>query len=555
MKPLIYLELRHLVNSIKHAARRPKRLIPVVIIALWVLVSIVQSVVMAGEETRGADRAVELLQDRNIPVEILEPVLVVLLTVGCAAVLYGSFSSGMLVFSLAHIDFLFPLPIHQRWVLTFKLARDYLKYAVWVAFLFTVIGTSAFGALGVAFLPWGLLSILGLVALIIFVVNLAHIINTVFTFGFARLAQHGRAARAALIAVPVALILYLLRTYLSSAGNAAEAWEGANSLIVGVVLAPVKVCAQLMLAPLRGVVFPDDYVLLGFLAALAGLSFLALITRKENIYEPSLGTSVQFAARREAVRSGDYARMLSQTMAGRSARRLAGAALPPFGRGAGAFFWKNLVVRLRAARSQALFVFVMPVLGLALVKLLVRGNELIQYLPVLLIYGVWITAMSLHLDARSEMRYANTSKSVPVEAWKIVLAQAGAYAVYLTLTAVAFGTAIVVLLPQTRSPIAAASLAGAPFVGFATIPAVIIPSMLYPDTRDSVQNYLCGIVSTLLSVMAVAPGTVIAAVLWFAGGASLGTIVAAGCVVHLATGIVGTGLAGIVFEGFEPTGE
>lgn len=555
MKPLIYLELRHLANSVKHAARRPKRLIPVAVIGLWVLVSIIQSIVMVGQESHNSGRSLELLQDKNVPIEILEPVIVVLLTVGSAAVLYGAFSSGMLVFSLAHIDFLFPLPVDRRWVLAFKLARDYLKYAVWVTFLFIVLGTPTFGALGLAFLPWGLLGIFGLVALIVLVVNLAHIIHTVFTFGFARLTRLGRAAKAALIAVPVVLTAYLAYAYIGPAGDAAAAWDSTNSTIVGILLAPVKICAQLMLAPLRGVVYPDDYLLLAFLVGLAGLSFFALVTRRENIYEPSLGTSVRFAARREAVRSGDYARMLGQTMASRDARRLAGAVLPPFGRGATAFFWKNLLVRFRVVRSQIVFVFVVPVVVLILVRVFVRENQLIQYLPIILVYGVWLTAMSLHPDARSEMRYANTSKSVPVEAWKVVLSQAGAYAVYLTLTVLAFGAAMLALLPQTRTPLGAACLAGAPFVGFATIPAVMIPSMLYPDTRDSVQNYLCGILSTLFSILAVVPGTVIAAVLWFVGAASLQASIAAGCLVHLAAGAVGTGLAGMVFEGFEPTGE
>ena len=57
-----------------------------------------------------------------------------------------------------------------------------------------------------------------------------------------------------------------------------------------------------MLAPLKGITYPDGWLELGGLLGLALASAVLLLSRKENIYEPSLGISVKFARARAAAR-------------------------------------------------------------------------------------------------------------------------------------------------------------------------------------------------------------------------------------------------------------
>ena len=83
---------------------------------------------------------------------------------------------------------------------------------------------------------------------------------------------------------------------------------------MNVVLAPVKWCSTLVLTPLIGFTGSEGWLQLGSLLGLSLASGLLLLSRKENIYEPSLGISVKLARRRAAARSGDYSLMREEAM-------------------------------------------------------------------------------------------------------------------------------------------------------------------------------------------------------------------------------------------------
>lgn len=553
MKPLIYLELRHLINAVKFAARKPKRLIPALMVALWVVMSLLQSMVFMSNPTGRRGPNLEAIKD--VPVESVKTLLVVLLTIGSAAMLYSAFNSGMMVFSLSQIDFLFPLPVRRRSVILLKLAKDYARYAVLVAFMFMVLGPMMLGWVNVPVLPWGLVSIAALTALIILLVNAANVISIVFTFGFERLQRVGIAAKWVLVLAPVSLAGFLGYRFAVSGGDPAALVEAVNSAVFRVVLAPVSWCAELVLAPLQGVTIPEDLFMLGGLWALALVTFVMLISRKENIYEPSINVSVRYARRRQAMRAGGQVELLADSLRESGTRRLGGTLIPPFGRGATAFLWKNVLVRYRLWRKQAVFMVVLPLIIVYSVKVIVKQDEFLRFLPLILLYAVWVMAMSMQGDARAELRYANIGKSMPIAAWKVVLAQTASYALFILAGAITFGAAMVLLLPQSRNHTVLAAVMGAPFVGFATIPAVLIPSIMYPDTKDMVQNYLCGMFSLLFSWFAVMPGVVAAALMVFALHQHMAVSLAVVCAVLLATSAVGIAIAALVYEKFEPTGE
>lgn len=553
MKPLIYLELRHLVNAIRFAGRQPKRMIPIFLIGLMLIMSLLQSVLFLGNPMNQGDPNMRILP--AVPVETVRTLIVVLLTIGSAAVLYSSFSSGLMIFSLAQIDFLFPLPIQRRSVLVMKLLKDYGKYALMVTFMYLVLGPMLLGLVNVPVLPWGLVSIAALTALIIFLVNASNVVNIVYTFGFARMSGRQTVIRAVITAVPIVLTAYLGYQYLASGGDPVSLVVATNSAVIKVVLAPISWCAELVLAPLQGISAPEDYIKLAGLWLLAGLSFLALVSRKENIYEPSLGVSARYARRRQAIRSGGQIELLTDALQEQGTSRIRGMTIPPFGRGAVAFFWKNLLVRYRLSRKQAAFLVLMPLIIVYAVKVIISESQFLHFFPVILVYAVWVMALSLQGDARADLRYASIAKTIPVASWKIILAQTATYALFVLVAALTFGAAMIALLPQARTQFALAALLASPCVGFATIPAVLIPSMLYPDTRDMIQNYLCGLVSVLLSGIAVLPGASMAIMLRVGLDKPLYYAVGAACAYFLFISAVGIAIAGAVYEKFEPTGE
>lgn len=198
MKPLLYLEIRQLINSIKNTTRTPKRLIPALIFGACISSSLVRGLLMFIDAPRPAGPQMELLW--NIPMPLIKAAVFLFLSIGCIMVMYGAFSSGMMIFSVSHIDFMFPTPISRRAVLFVKLIRDYLRYGFFVAMFFIIIGSPVFMRLQVNVVPWGFVSIAALTLLLVLVVNVSHTINIIFTFGFERLKQAGIFIKAVMIA-------------------------------------------------------------------------------------------------------------------------------------------------------------------------------------------------------------------------------------------------------------------------------------------------------------------------------------------------------------------
>jgi hypothetical protein len=175
-----------------------------------------------------------------INLDIIEMLLFVVLSVGCVIMIYNAFSSGALIFSIAHIDFLFPTPISRKQVLLIQLIKDYIKYGVYVTFLYFIIGGPVYGALGVRMMPWGLISIAGLTAMLMTVVNIAHTVNIIFTFGFERLKQAGLIIKTLLVIGPIAAVTYGIYQYFITGSSYASVLWALNSPVMNFVFAPAR---------------------------------------------------------------------------------------------------------------------------------------------------------------------------------------------------------------------------------------------------------------------------------------------------------------------------
>lgn len=553
MKPLVYLELRQLINSIRNTARSPKRLVPALILAAWVVAWFVQSITdLAGGAS--AEDLTAIQPGAAIPMETIKLIAFLAMSIGSVAVMYGAFSSGLMVFSIAHIDFLFPTPISRRKVLLVKLLRDYAKYGFWVAFFFFFIGSPLLSRLNMNVLPWGLVSVAAVVALLLLVVNLAHTINIVFTFGYERLRQAGALIKVLLVGVPASAVLYGIHQYVTTGDSYASLLFAVNSPILGVVFAPARWATELFFAPMQSVT-PEEWGYFGLLWLLAGASLALLLSRRENLYEPSLGISVRYARRRQLAATKSYADVRTEALREKGTRQAGGSAIPAFGGGATAFLWKNLVLRYRIYRGQLAFMVVVPLAIVYIIKRFVPDVDVMRNIPFAMIYIVWVLSMAAQGEMRADLRYANTMKSMPIAAWKLVLAQVGSSVIFLSLGTMVFAAYLWAIVPATRGPILACCTLTAPFVGFANIAAALIPAILYPDTRDVAQNYLCGLIGFLLASLALLPTVVLGILSYVVLKLTLVLTFAIVAAANLMVGSAGVAIAGAAFRKFDPTGE
>lgn len=551
MKALIYLEIKQFINSIKNTLRHPKRLIPVLLITLWISSSFISNIYFAVYKGENIEPDISVLQ--KMPIEIIEAGVFLLLSIGSMFTLYGAFNSGLMVFAVAHIDFMFPTPIKRSHVLLVKLFKDYLKYIFYVVFFFLFAAPGLFGAIGVSIIPWGLITIIALIGLLLLVINLAHTINIIFTFGFERLKRAGFVIRAALIFALVSAFGYGLYQYAVTGDIIMSMLWAARSPVISIIFTPVRWCTTLTLAPLLGMT-AEDWQHLGFLWTLSAASFVLLLSRKENVYEPSLGISVQYAKRRKAMRSGDYSDLKIDALREKGTRRTSRFGIPAFGRGAVALLWKDLLIRYRVSSAQR---FAMVVLIIAIIyasTYVAKSDLILKYTPVLLLYMVFLLSMMAQTDLRTDIKHVNITKAMPIAAWRIMLMGVAGSVLYMTAGVFVLAVALFAIVPQARGDLLIACMIAVPFLGFANASVSAIPSLLYPDTSDQAQNYLSGLVSLFLISVAMIPTVVLGIVsLWLFKTSFFITAVLIS-ISNIIIGAAGISIAGLIFRKFDPSG-
>ena len=552
MRPLLYLEIRQFINSIKNTLRNPKRLIPVLIMAAWVTSWFVQAILSAmGAPIPRASYNVSLSGQQF---ELVHAVVFIVMVIGSMAVMYSAFTSGLLVFSIAHIDFMFPTPINRRSVLLIKLVKDYMKFGFWVAFLAVFITSTSTDLRNRWLTTDGMLGLGAVFALLLLVVNIAHTINIVFTFGFERLKQTGLVIKGILLVGVASAVGAGIYQYVVTGNTFASILWAVDSPVVNFVFAPAKWAATLFLAPFYGVT-SEGYLQFVLLWILAAASFALLLSRKENVYEPSLGISVKYAKRRQAMQSGDYSRIRIDEMMEKGTRRLGGLPIPAFGQGAAALVWKNLLTKYRVSRTQLILMAILPIVIIFSIRRMISDARVLQNMPLLLLYSTYILSLMSQVEFRAELRHANILKAAPIPAWKAMLAQVITGTIYLAAGITILAAAMWFVIPETRGSLLIMCMVSAPFIGFATISAATIPSLLYPDTRDAAQNYICNMLGFFLVSIAAIPTIVL-------GGTLLGLtdvpewiIVLTVSVANVIVGASGVSIAGSIFCRFDPTSE
>lgn len=561
MKPLLYLEIRQFLNALKNTTRSPKRLVVALIIGACFFSWFLNMALLVTGTSHVQSSGFSGLLERHA--EIFRVGAFLLLCFGSLAVVYQAFSSGSLVFSMAHIDFLFPTPIPRKSVLLVKLLKDYLRYTFWIAFLVTCMGLPTTTAAKLSFLPYGLVSIAALTAYMLFIVNVAHTVNIVFTFGYDRLRQTDRIIKLTLALVAACVLVVGVFQYVHSGGDCyLTIHRATGSPVIRAIFLPADWCATLTVAPLMPPA-ETDLTHLGLLWVLAAASFALLMSRRENIYEPSLGITAKVTKMRQAMRAGDTTAIRVEMMSEKGRKSAGMLVIPPFGRGAVALFWKGLLTRYRMSVGQLIAMLVLPALLCYMLGNFSPINDILKYLPVILVYLSFVFSITVQPQVRSELKYANILKAMPIASWKVMLVQSVSGAGYLSLGILMFAAAMWLFIPETRNDVLRASIIISPFLGFSCISAAVIPALMYPDTRDSAQNFFCNLIGFALIIVASVPSIVLGSLLvWLTCSLSPNGnpdvplwIVVPLCLVNVLIGAAGVAISGAIFRKFDPTSE
>ena len=175
MSTLLYLEARQIVNYARITLRSPKRLVPAILVVLWMLMFIGPQLMLRLMGPRHPISGLSLTIPPQIPIALFALLSIVMLYK-----VHRSFSEGMVTFPLADIDFLFPTPISRRTILGLRLLGLYAKLGLYVLFLAFIFGyqVSMFApsSVGVS------VSCLAVILFGIFLTNTCTTINLVATF-------------------------------------------------------------------------------------------------------------------------------------------------------------------------------------------------------------------------------------------------------------------------------------------------------------------------------------------------------------------------------------
>jgi hypothetical protein len=552
LRPLIYLEFRQLANSIKSLLRSPKRLIPGLIIAIWVMGVLAQNMLTMIGVVPPPLPAGHLFVRQAIPVDIIWAIVFAALAITAGAVVYTALSEGLLIFAPAHIDFLFPTPVQRRNVLVMKLLQDYGKYGFYSGMFFAVLGSPLYHIMNVPVYPDVFLAWLGTLFLIVFVLNVTHTLNIVVTSGGGRRRLAASLVRLGLAGCILVLCATVVAKFVWTSDVFSSIVTSIRSGVLPKLLAPITWATDIILVPVRGLV--DERVELFWLFLLAVASTLVLLTREEDIYEPSLGVSARVAKVRSAIRSGDVTGARIHAIGWRGRGSYARSPVPAFGRGAVALLWKSIVVRLRTSGVRLLVIMSVPVVISIIIGSALKELEVRRVVHVVLPYVAWILALMGQQEFRGELRLSNITKSMPVSPAGFIIAQVVYEWLPILVVSGVSAVSLLVFVPDIEPDhLAIAAMVSAAF-GFSCTSLVSIPVILYPNAGDKTQDLISHFIGFTLVGFALVP----TAVIWIMSGFfDLGTVLASVLIV-LVNALISTAaimIAAHLFARFDPTSD
>lgn len=544
MRHLIWLEWRKLRNALRHLCRSPARLVLTLLLALLVLLSVAGHLValfaprpeaLAGKPLGAAPVAARVALS-----------LFGLLLYSSYSVLDRGLRGELFSFGAAEVDVLFPSPLPRWQVLVLRLCLEYLKLAfislllvLWLSPQLVVLGLRPTG-------PMLLRAGLALALLLAFLLNVSTTLSLLTTHQAARL---GRLPLLVKVFFGAAAVTFIVAWSGSSAPDTFAALRGP---VATLLLFPLAATWQILLAPLTGEP-AHAQALLAALAALAAASGLVLLTRRENIYEPTADLSLLRHEVRQAVRGGDLGRAKALLAARRHQHARGG--LAPFGRGAGALLWKDLAGAWRTSRFSILFLALLAVTGPLVLSRFGHARDVravVEYGPLVTLYFLLLTLGVVLRQQRGELQRADLLKPLPLPAWQVVGLAALPFSLVWALV-LAVALSLLVLIDPWASPrlCLALGLGLPPFVWLVAVTSTGL-SCLFPDPTNAVQNFVSGLLLLLLLAILMGLHVGVGVALWVLGqpGWVIGAVVGWIALVLSAPALL---IAAALLRRFDPT--
>jgi hypothetical protein len=550
VKALVYLQCRLFINSIRNTLTTPKKLIPAIVIGLALFMqlgSMLITVLIHG--AADAYQVRKIVQYDSLTVETAWSTVFSLLSMLVLYMVYRALSDGLLIFSQAHIDFLFPSPVNRRSILAMKLIGDYAKITAIVGFFALYIGMYYVYLLTgrhIALAAW-----IATVSLIILSVNVTHTVKIVTTYGVRRLQLAARIIKLFILAAFASVLVVGFMHYVNSQNTLESFVAAISGGPVRIILLPVAWCTDAIMGPFYSAQ-PAYLLELLWLVLLALGSTVILLLRPENFYEPSLSISSRVAKIKSARLSSDWTTMRRELNKDKVKKRYKTTLVPPFGTGAAAIIWKNAVIRTRNSTIALLFLVLLPPIAAKVAGSYMQSEDLRHYCPLALIYFWWFFLAISQNRCRMELRQADIIKSMPISGRGIVGCWVIEHSAPLILFILICGASMRVFIPDVNTTVLWYTVLGCITGGISTIAATSIVGILYPDIQDKLQQMIGGFVTMAFMGVALSP-TLLAALIMGSQNVSLVIAIPVMMVLNGVVTYFAISIAGSTFNKFDPT--
>lgn len=555
MNALVYLTVLGFKNSLRRVVKTPRLLLPGIAL---LLIFGSQLALFYASPQRGTVGALPAFTPTELivggPGALVAAVKgILLLSIFTAAI--NALGEGGLFFTASDVDFLFPAPLARRGVLFFKMIGRYFVLLFPAAYLPLVAGgmavSSSVRLSPVAYWP-------GTLGCWLFLIAIANFAQTVLlarapddTEAGEERAKRRERIRKSVTFVAVALViggLYLLLRG-DSARQAHSLLRLVNSGVGRTALLPVTWAAELFYVPFNGW-NGAQYAHLAGLLVLTAFSFVLLFSRDRDFYESAQAISGKRTQMRQAVQSGDAGAILSQmAQEGKLAR---GRAITPFGGGAKAVLWRDMVATTRTPLRSWVTLLVLAALPALLSTFFGSRQGAASILFWIVIFTLQMSGLFL-LSLRDMLRRADISKALPIAPARFLLAELTLSITQLTVLGW-FSLGVMAAMGSGRGGGPMALVAALSLPSLAALLLLVQTSfvLLYPNPADPAQNAISGILSVIACLISLAPAVLVGVTLWLNGASPL--VLAAGVT---GANVIGAAaalcLAAFLWQRFDPT--
>ena len=547
IQPLLFLNVRQLVNGVIRAVKSPKRLIGI-LFALGYYFMVFGRPFDSGRKSftpENMDRIVK----KNFSVVSLGDVNAAIYALFLAFFLMSLLGLATYTgrFRQADVDTMFPTPIDRRWVIFVKFFRDTLLSVIvplLVAVIFmrpAVVGFGAFvdkipNAAGTTQVPR--LMVIGWTLMSLAMVAWGYALSFYFNRPEERYENHRRWFFRVITAALLILATYVTLTF--RAAPEVKTLVGiAHEPILRILTFPAQLCTTIVLAPVT------NQWLAGGLAAAALIGIAAAglwvaIKQESWVYEIGAMNASKMSEVQDMQAKGDMSGLLAaQARAGKVKLGRTQWIAKRDCRREMAILWREGINFARLGYSFVIISFLLGLMFIGLFSFIPSKKAPLELLMVVFGLGfpAFMTASFSQSGYIEMLRRGDLIKPLPFSPSRTIFYEVIGKCLPTVLVSVLLGVALLILRPGAWLDAIAGVMAASCF-GIALSALYCLLIVLFPDVDDPTQRGFRGLMTLLGLIITMAPG-----VLSFAGIFLLSKSVAAAAAT---SGIINFALAGVL---------